>query len=30
VQVGPYQDVATAEAAKRALEQFGFKPIIKR
>jgi|HubBroStandDraft_6_1064221.scaffolds.fasta_scaffold456476_2 DedD protein len=30
VQVGPYPDVATAEAAKRALEQFGFKPIIKR
>src|SRR6202050_3255394 len=30
VQVGPYQDIATAEAAKRALEQFGFKPIIKR
>jgi DedD protein len=29
VQVGPYQDMATAEAAKRALEQFGFKPIIK-
>ena len=29
VQVGPYPDVATAEAAKRALEQFGFKPIIK-
>ena len=30
VQVGPYQDLASAEAAKRALEQFGFKPIIKR
>ena len=30
VQVGPYQDIATAETAKRALEQFGFKPIIKR
>jgi DedD protein len=30
VQVGPYQDVATAESAKRALEQLGFKPIIKR
>jgi DedD protein len=30
VQVGPYQDIASAEAAKRALEQFGFKPIIKR
>jgi len=29
VQVGPYPDVPTAEAAKRALEQFGFKPIIK-
>jgi DedD protein len=29
VQVGPYQDMAAAEAAKRALEQFGFKPIIK-
>jgi DedD protein len=30
VQVGPYQDTAAAESAKRALEQFGFKPIIKR
>jgi DedD protein len=30
VQVGPYQDVASAESAKRALEQLGFKPIIKR
>ena len=30
VQVGPYQDIASAESAKRALEQFGFKPIIKR
>jgi len=30
VQVGPYQDVAAAESAKHALEQFGFKPIIKR
>jgi DedD protein len=29
VQVGPYPDMAAAEAAKRALEQFGFKPIIK-
>jgi DedD protein len=30
VQVGPYQDLASAESAKRALEQLGFKPIIKR
>jgi DedD protein len=30
VQVGPYQDVASAESAKRSLEQLGFKPIIKR
>ncbi len=30
VQVGPYQDIASAEAAKRSLEQLGFKPIIKR
>ncbi len=30
VQVGPYQDVAAAESAKRSLEQLGFKPIIKR
>lgn len=30
VQVGPYQDIASAESAKRALEQLGFKPIIKR
>ena len=30
VQVGPYQDIAAAESAKRALEQLGFKPIIKR
>jgi DedD protein len=30
VQVGPYQDAAAAESAKHALEQFGFKPIIKR
>jgi DedD protein len=29
VQVGPYPDMATAENAKRALEQLGFKPIIK-
>jgi DedD protein len=30
VQVGPYADEKSAEAAKRALEQLGFKPIIKR
>jgi DedD protein len=30
VQVGPYPDEKSAEAAKRALEQLGFKPIIKR
>ncbi|HEY0704958.1 MAG TPA: SPOR domain-containing protein [Candidatus Acidoferrales bacterium] len=30
VQVGPYPDLASAEAAKRALEQLGFKSIIKR
>jgi DedD protein len=30
VQVGPYQDLAAAESAKRSLEQLGFKPIIKR
>ncbi len=30
VQVGPYQDLASAESAKRSLEQLGFKPIIKR
>jgi cell division protein FtsN len=30
VQVGPYMDQKTAEAAKRALEQTGFKSIIKR
>ncbi|HXN19989.1 MAG TPA: SPOR domain-containing protein [Candidatus Binatus sp.] len=30
VQVGPYQDIASAESAKRSLEQLGFKPIIKR
>jgi hypothetical protein len=30
VQVGPYSDEKSAEAAKRALEQLGFKPIIKR
>jgi DedD protein len=30
VQVGPYQDIVSAESAKRALEQLGFKPIIKR
>ncbi len=30
VQVGPYPDMASAEAAKHALEQLGFKPIIKR
>jgi len=30
VQVGPYPDMAAAENAKRALEQLGFKPIIKR
>ena len=29
VQVGPYPDMASAENAKRALEQLGFKPIIK-
>jgi DedD protein len=29
VQVGPYPDMASAESAKRALEQLGFKPIIK-
>ena len=29
VQVGPYSDMASAESAKRALEQLGFKPIIK-
>ena len=29
VQVGPYPDMAAAENAKRALEQLGFKPIIK-
>ncbi len=29
VQVGPYPDIASAESAKRALEQLGFKPIIK-
>ena len=29
VQVGPYSDMAAAENAKRALEQLGFKPIIK-
>jgi DedD protein len=29
VQVGPYPDVPSAENAKRALEQLGFKPIIK-
>jgi DedD protein len=30
VQVGPYPDQPSAESAKRALEQLGFKPIIKR
>lgn len=30
VQVGPYADEKSAEAAKRALEQAGFKSIIKR
>jgi len=30
VQVGPYMDQKTAEAARRALEQTGFKSIIKR
>ena len=30
VQVGPYSDEKSAEAAKRALEQAGFKSIIKR
>jgi DedD protein len=30
VQVGPYQDIASAQSAKRSLEQLGFKPIIKR
>lgn len=29
VQVGPYADVASAEKARHALEQLGFKPIIK-
>lgn len=29
VQIGPYPDMAAAETAKRALEQLGFKPIIK-
>ena len=29
VQVGPYPDMVSAENAKRALEQLGFKPIIK-
>lgn len=29
VQVGPYPDLASAENAKRALEQLGFKSIIK-
>jgi DedD protein len=29
VQIGPYPDMASAESAKRALEQLGFKPIIK-
>jgi DedD protein len=29
VQVGPYPDVPSAENAKHALEQLGFKPIIK-
>jgi DedD protein len=29
VQVGPYPDLASAESAKRALEQMGFKSIIK-
>lgn len=29
VQIGPYPDMAAAESAKRALEQLGFKPIIK-
>jgi cell division septation protein DedD len=30
VQVGPYPDMPSAENAKRALEQLGFRPIIKR
>jgi len=30
VQVGPYPDEKSADTAKRALEQLGFKPIIKR
>jgi DedD protein len=30
VQIGPYPDMASAESAKRQLEQLGFKPIIKR
>jgi septal ring-binding cell division protein DamX len=30
VQVGPYSDQQAAESAKRALEQLGFKPIVKR
>ena len=29
VQIGPYSDMASADSAKRALEQLGFKPIIK-
>jgi DedD protein len=29
VQIGPYPDMASAESAKHALEQLGFKPIIK-
>jgi cell division septation protein DedD len=29
VQIGPYPDMSSAESAKRALEQLGFKPIIK-
>jgi cell division septation protein DedD len=29
VQIGPYPDMASAESAKRSLEQLGFKPIIK-
>ena len=30
VQVGPYSDVKSAEAARHSLEQAGFKSIIKR
>jgi cell division septation protein DedD len=30
IQVGPYPDIASAEAAKRSLEQLGFKNIFRR